>query len=128
MTDEYIRKVDALAAVKAHNNGVNESLYSMIKHIPPADIYTFEMLKAAASKYGYSLLKREPYIKFKPCRCGCNRRSIYSIYNCATGESGVQYRCNKCNRESPIGKTEKEAKILWNKMIEELEEEDKCEE
>ena len=74
---------------------------------------TEEELKAIAKDMGYNLIKAEPYIKFKPCTCGSNRRSHW--YN----SKGSQcYECKKCGKQSPWGKTEQEARKLWNFIIE----------
>lgn len=57
-------------------------------------------------------------VKFAPCTCGYNTHSEW--YNC---ENHVwYYECNKCGRKSDKyeAKTKIEARIGWNKMIEEL--------
>lgn len=57
-------------------------------------------------------------VKFAPCTCGYNTHSEW--YNC---ENHVwSYECNKCGRKSDkyAAKTKIEARIGWNKMIEEL--------
>ena len=57
-------------------------------------------------------------VKFIPCVCGHNTHSEW--YNC---ENRVwSYECNKCGLKSNkyAAKTKNEAKIGWNKMIEEL--------
>lgn len=57
-------------------------------------------------------------VKFAPCTCGYNTHSEW--YNC---ENQVwSYECNKCGRKSDkyAAKTKIEARIGWNKMIEEL--------
>lgn len=62
-------------------------------------------------------LKRKN-VKFAPCTCGYNTHSEW--YNC---ENHVwSYECNKCGRKSDkyAAKTKIEARIGWNKMIEEL--------
>lgn len=57
-------------------------------------------------------------VKFAPCTCGYNTHSEW--YNC---ENHVwSYECNKCGRKSDkyAAKTKIEARIGWNKIIEEL--------
>ena len=81
---------------------------------------TFEELKEEAKRQGYKLIKDTGYIKFKPCICGCDRRSLVSTINLTTGISGEFYECTNCSMRGPIGKNEKEAKRLWNEMIENL--------
>ena len=73
---------------------------------------TFEELKTEAQKQGYTLCKFQPHIKLKPCTCGCNRREHwYGI------DPPFILRCKKCGREA-YGSTEKEAREVWNMMIE----------
>ena len=62
-----------------------------------------------------------PHIKLKTCRCGSNRRACWYTSN------GVYYVCKTCKLQSPLGKTVRQAKQNWNKMIDELEKDnDKC--
>lgn len=75
---------------------------------------TVEELKKEAAKLGYNIIKKQEYIRFKPCVCGCNRRTHWYSY-----ENTVFFECNNCGLKSPIGLDEKEAKLNWNKMIEE---------
>ena len=78
---------------------------------------TFEELKREAKAQGYHLIKSQPHIKFEPCICGCNRREHWTKW---TGvESLIMLRCAKCGREAS-GKTEKDAKLNWNSMIQSL--------
>ena len=75
---------------------------------------TIEELKTEAKKYGYHLIKDRPYVRFKPCTCGCNTREHISKW---TGvESLTILRCTRCGREV-CGKDETEAKLNWNAMI-----------
>ena len=75
---------------------------------------SLEELRIEAEKLGYKLRKIEPYEHFKPCVCGHNRRT--TIY----GRSGIYFECKVCGLESPVGRSEKDAKDKWNKMIEEF--------
>jgi hypothetical protein len=63
-----------------------------------------------------ALLKaQEPKIESRakvPCICGSRKRETW------LGDAGWQFKCMKCGRRSPWGKTEKEAIQNWNKMIE----------
>ena len=56
-------------------------------------------------------------IKFLPCVCGCNKRIEWFRY---IEPKGYSYQCRNCDNKAPMGKTKKEAKLNWNKMIEEL--------
>lgn len=76
---------------------------------------TLEELRKEAKKLGYKLVKDTPKIEFVPCVCGANRRHRWVR---AGGSMG--FECQKCGRKSPFGKTEQEARLLWNQMIEEL--------
>lgn len=75
---------------------------------------TVEELKKEAAKLGYSIIKKQEYIRFKPCICGCNNRKHWYSYG-----NSVFFECTNCGLKSPIGLDEKEAKLNWNKMIEE---------
>ena len=70
---------------------------------------TIEELKKEADKLGYRLCKKTKYIKFLPCRCGKKYPEVWFTYN------GVFYQCPKCGARSKVGKTEREARINWNK-------------
>ena len=62
--------------------------------------------------------KKRKSVQFIPCVCGYNTHSEW--YNC---EDHVwYYECNKCGLKSEkhAAKTKIEARIGWNKMIEEL--------
>lgn len=74
---------------------------------------TFEELKVEAKKQGYKLIKDEPYIPFKPCVCGCNRRSEWHV---ADLFGSIKYECQNCGRTA-TGKNKKEAKQNWNEMM-----------
>ena len=77
---------------------------------------TVEELKVEAAKLGYKIIKKQEYIKFKPCICGCNKRGLWY----RSGGTRL-YKCNNCGLEAPEGSNDKEAKLNWNKMIEENE-------
>ena len=75
---------------------------------------TLEELKVEADKLGYGLIKKPERIKFLPCVCGCNlRHHYYSYYG------SQHFKCKRCGLESPSGNSEREARLNWNKMIEE---------
>ena len=62
--------------------------------------------------------KKRQNVKFVPCVCGYNTHTEW--YNC---ENHVwSYECNKCGLKSNkyAANTKIEAKVGWNKMIEEL--------
>ena len=80
---------------------------------------TVEELKKEAAKLGYNIIKKQEYIRFKPCICGCNQRKRW--YGINSYETTVFFKCKNCGLTSPKGSDEKEAKLNWNKMIEEKE-------
>ena len=75
---------------------------------------TVEELKKEAAKLGYNIIKKQEDIRFKPCVCGCNRRK-----HCYSYGNTVSFECKNCGLTSPKGSDEREAKLNWNKMIEE---------
>lgn len=73
---------------------------------------TFEELKVEAEAQGYKLIKKQEPVRFLPCICGNNRRTLWY------GSDGkVGYDCNKCGFEGNPGKSQREAKIGWNEAI-----------
>lgn len=80
---------------------------------------TIEELKTEAEALGYKLVKKQEYIKFKPCVCGSHRRLEW--YHCA--DHGISYECNKCGFKAPMGLTKKQAKLNWNEAVEKAERE-----
>lgn len=78
---------------------------------------TFEELKAEAERQGYYLMKKPTYIPKKPCVCGA-KRSVRMFYT----NKGKGFYCNKCKLglNEQVAKTDKQAQINWNKLVEEL--------
>ena len=50
-----------------------------------------------------------------PCVCGCKKREWW----CDGTYGGEFFKCIKCGRQSPPGKTRKEAIRNWNRMVSE---------
>ena len=73
---------------------------------------TLEELKVEAARHGYSLRKNDNREKLLPCICGCNRRETWY----GQGDRAYILKCKVCDRES-YGKTLKEARSNWNRMI-----------
>lgn len=73
---------------------------------------TIDELKAEAAAQGYSLIRKQPTVKFKPCPCG--RKYPAHWY----GPDGVFYRCPNCDLTAAPAKTNQQAKINWNRMVE----------
>ena len=73
---------------------------------------TFDELKAEAKRQGYSLIKKRPYIKRLPCKCGCNEISLFY------GSYKTFYRCDDCGFEVSA-KNEYLLKEAWNKAVSE---------
>lgn len=56
--------------------------------------------------------------KFRPCTCGCNRRTHSYLYRMSSREESVVLQCMKCGF-SVEGKNEMDARRKWNEMIRE---------
>ena len=90
-------------------------------HIPAFMIHRSDVIELLVGALRDALDKpkqKRQSVKFVPCVCGYNKHSEW--YNC---KNHVWfYDCLKCglNSEKYAAKTKTEAKIGWNKMIEEL--------
>lgn len=71
-------------------------------------------LKAEAKRHGYALIKRNPLPKKLPCVCG--RKLLEEWY--VVSRKGWMYKCPVCGRMADMGKTEREARELWNEAVE----------
>lgn len=76
---------------------------------------TVDELKQIAGEMGYNIIKKQEYVRFLPCKCGCNKRERWFGF---ASEKAYIFRCVKCGVEAQ-GRTEKEAKLNWNRMMEE---------
>lgn len=72
-----------------------------------------EELKKHADKLGYSLVKKQPHIKLEQCKCGRKRIDKWVV---SGSKSGYVYKC-ACGLKAEVGKTKREARENWNKMI-----------
>lgn len=81
---------------------------------------TYEQLRDEAYKLGYKLVKIQPSIHFESCICGRKYPDLWF----GAGKDRF-YKCPKCDRQAPAGKTEREAKMNWNEYIKEVKNEDK---
>lgn len=80
------------------------------------NIVEYFKLKEQVEALGYQLIKKRESVRISPCLCGA-KRGIHAWYT--TGElDGRFMRCEKCDLQGPIAKTETKAKMEWNKMIE----------
>lgn len=88
-------------------------------------VYTSEMakdsfwseLRAAIKDDFVELCKpKKTYIPLKKCSCGAKRsvRMLYSVY-------GDRYKCIKCGLEGDPTNNLKQARLNWNKAVEESE-------
>ena len=73
---------------------------------------TVDELKIEAKKLGYNIIKKAEYIKLLPCKCGKKYPMVWSYMD------GFFYKCPKCGAKSKMAKTEREARINWNNMVE----------
>ena len=73
---------------------------------------TFDELKIEAEKQGYNLIKKQPYIKLLPCTCGSKRIAVWSKFG-----GGWFCKCTKCGKESEEAPRQREARINWNKQV-----------
>ena len=78
---------------------------------------TYEELKEEAKRQGYKLIKENPMPKLLPCPCGGQRR-VHLRHGFPYGVRDHCYECIKCGRVSEWGKTEREAREEWNRMVE----------
>ena len=78
---------------------------------------TYEELKKAADELGYNLLKKSRYVKLLPCLCGSTRRQ--HRFGVGKGGNTETLICERCGLKGYPGATENEAKLGWNKKIEE---------
>lgn len=78
-----------------------------------ADIQ-LEDLKQIADKLGYSLVKKQPRIKLEPCKCGRKQIDEWVV---SGSKSGYIRKCCSCGLRAEVGKTKREARENWNKMI-----------
>lgn len=76
---------------------------------------TVDELKQTANEMGYNIIKKQEYVRFLPCKCGCNKREHwYGVHK----DDAYIYICRNCGARVE-GRTEKEAKLNWNRMMEE---------
>ena len=73
-----------------------------------------EEFKAEAKRRGYNLIKIQPYVKLLPCVCGRKR-----IGSWMTQGRMKYYRCDDCGLGAAPARSDRQAKIFWNEMIEE---------
>ena len=76
---------------------------------------TVDELKQTANEMGYNIIKKQKYVRFFPCKCGCNKREPwYGVHK----DDAYIYICKNCGARAQ-GRTEKDAKLNWNRMMEE---------
>lgn len=76
---------------------------------------TDEEFKAEAKRRGYNIIKIPEKVTLLPCICGSERRTRVFIMR-----GHEYYTCVKCGLVAKDGKSNREAKLNWNKMIEEM--------
>lgn len=83
-----------------------------------------EDLKRLADELGYSLVKKQlPMPKLLPCKCGRKRIGEW-IHHSSEFGSGYRRSCT-CGVMAKPGKTKREARENWNRLILLLEEKEK---
>lgn len=75
---------------------------------------TDEEFKAEAKRRGYNIIKKPEPVKLLPCVCGTGRRKVEQWVNAY----GRYYKCDNCGLESFVGRSERKAKLYWNRLIE----------
>ena len=81
---------------------------------------TLDELKREAKSHGYKLIPIVTYVKLAPCKCGRKRGA--KQWFCTDGSGVTFYKCDYCGLEALGAKTEREARINWNKIVTEEEE------
>lgn len=78
---------------------------------------TFEELKDAAGKLGYSLVKKKTYIPLKPCPI-CGKKYTETWYT--MGEPRGQFRkCGNCDFRSNVVEKKSDLNQAWNDAVDE---------
>ena len=96
---------------------IREKLVELMNHVSEGHVVNLmqpggvEELADYLISHGVTI--KRPPIKFLPCTCGANSRS--EAFNFVLGS--FFYRCNRCGKSSLMGKTKREAKLNWNRMI-----------
>ena len=76
---------------------------------------TLEELKTEASKLGYSLIKKKPYIPIKPCPvCGKKGTSVWY----GTGGKGTMRQCSFCDFAGDWTNEKIPTTEAWNNAVE----------
>ena len=80
-------------------------------------LYIYLNIVEAVKAMGYGVIPNhnEPLL---PCVCGSKRRHNIASFNYVTGEETFALECMKCGRRAE-GKSRKQVKHNWNRMIEE---------
>ena len=74
---------------------------------------TVKELKKIANEMGYSIIKKQGYIKLLPCKCGCTRRAHWYGNN---KDNAYILKCVNCGLKAK-GSTEREVRLNWNRMV-----------
>ena len=76
---------------------------------------TLEELKAEASKLGYSLIKKKPYIPIKPCPI-CGKKCTNLWYG--TGGKGTMRQCSSYDFAGDWTSEKSSVNEAWNNAVE----------
>ena len=74
-------------------------------------VLSLEDLKEIADSYGYRVIRKPVRVPLKSCKCGCTKPKKRVTHD------GYYYICPSCHRRGNDGKTPKERKENWNKMV-----------
>lgn len=99
--------------------GLNADALALIEQL---EALTDEEFKAEAKRRGYNLIKirkKEKKIQLLPCVCGNKRISHYVTVAPGQSTDFEFYKCDKCGFTANLSKTNHQARINWNKEIDE---------
>ena len=88
--------------------------YFFEDHLSKVNDIEFQM---EAKRRGYKLIKipeKKKKLVLLPCVCG---KSHLDEWYC---NGMIFMKCRSCRKSAPVGKSAKEARLNWNKMIEEM--------
>lgn len=114
-----VRLIDADALIPSEVHTVvvrkldGQEVWESVLYAEQIDYAPTITLKKYAKAEGYSIIKRKPMPKLKPCpQCGASGRKIEE-WVCRTG---YFYICAECNHQSNPARSERKASENWNEI------------